>query len=78
MIHDLIEFVGFKNAGFAGAEYNMKRGRRVSTYNALLKPVEKIKRNLVIRRYSVVTQVAKKGDICGHEIRFHVVSCLNE
>ena len=66
--------------GFAGAEFNTRRGRRVSTYTAFVLPVERYRKNLVIRRYSLVTEVRnelKYSEFPGNGLIVRTNSSLN-
>ena len=51
---------GPQKVGFATAEYNRNRGRRVSTFTAYLEPILGKRKNLVVRKYSLVSHVSHK------------------
>ena len=49
---------GPQRVGFAAAEYTVRRGQRMSAYDGYLRPVRS-RRNLVLRRYSIVSKITK-------------------
>ncbi|CAG7732932.1 unnamed protein product [Allacma fusca] len=52
---------GPQQEGFSSAEYNRRKGRRMSTYVAFVEPIENRWMNLTVRRYSVVSEVIFEG-----------------
>lgn len=50
---------GPQKVGFATAEYNRNKGRRVSTFTAYVEPILGKRKTLTVRKYSLVSHVSR-------------------